>query len=503
MLLLVAFSFSAHKRSARAEYLLDSNIDSLSTHQVVPRPPRLIDKKLLYVGLASYLGKGTKQNFPAPSISLLSAEKLLILKDSTGIIHKASSIEISWRTISLPKSKIFSRQVAGPFASFESANQFASKLKLNNISSVIAYPQNWEVWVSSDIQIPKGMNFRNVQKSFDFQIRPLLKLKNGEILLSGPISIEAKGGLKWKGGFYGDQFLLTADSYGTWTLVEKVGLEKYLNGVVPHEIGAGAPKNALAVQAVLARTWALANSHRFQVDGYHLCSNTQCQVYKDPQKVSDRIETAIQSTSGKVLIWKGKPIHAVYHATNGGVMAEANEAWSMQSLPYLRARLDGSRQWTDQFLLPFKKKSVVKLFLDAKDNAYGNEHYLFRWKRVFTAEHLQQHINSFNQLIMVPQSVEVLDRGPSGRVLALKITGKNEASLVLTLDKIRKVLRGLPSTLFIVNKLQDGVWEFSGGGFGHGAGLSQSGAIDLARRGWSPKKILLHYYPGTDYETLP
>ena len=118
-------------------------------------------------------------------------------------------------------------------------------------------------------------------------------------------------------------------------MIEEVPLERYLLGVVPYEIGSGAPKAALAAQAVLARTWALANSHRFSIDGYHLCSDTQCQVYKDPRRASERVRNAISNTSGKYLTWKKKPIHAVYHASNGGVMASGNEAWAMTPLPYL------------------------------------------------------------------------------------------------------------------------------------------------------------------------
>ena len=96
-----------------------------------------------------------------------------------------------------------------------------------------------------------------------------------------------------------------------------------------------------------------------------------------------------------------------------------------------------------------------------------------------------------------------MERGESGRVLALEIFDEGQQfRRVLKLDEIRRVLRNLPSTLFVVEKLKDGVWKFSGGGFGHGAGLSQAGAIDLARRGWTASKILSHYYPGTRYRTL-
>ena len=90
----------------------------------------------------------------------------------------------------------------------------------------------------------------------------------------------------------------------------------------------------------------------------------------------------------------------------------------------------------------------------------------------------------------------VLERGPSGRVLALAIEG-SAGTRVLRLDAIRRTLRQLPSTLFTVTPSGADRWLVEGGGFGHGAGLSQAGAIDLARRGWSSRQILEHYYPGT------
>ena len=74
---------------------------------------------------------------------------------------------------------------------------------------------------------------------------------------------------------------------------------------------------------------------------------------------------------------------------------------------------------------------------------------------------------------------------------------------MLKLDDIRRVLRELPSTLFVVKEIKEGKWLFSGGGFGHGAGMSQSGAIELANNGWTTKQILAHYYPKTKYGFLP
>ena len=101
-----------------------------------------------------------------------------------------------------------------------------------------------------------------------------------------------------------------------------------------------------------------------------------------------------------------------------------------------------------------------------------------------------------DDLLAALQQVQVLERGPSGRVLRLGLRG-SAGETVLQRDAIRRTLRRLPSTLFVVRAESPGRWRFEGGGFGHGAGLSQAGAIDLASRGWGLDRILSHYYPGT------
>ena len=91
--------------------------------------------------------------------------------------------------------------------------------------------------------------------------------------------------------------------------------------------------------------------------------------------------------------------------------------------------------------------------------------------------------------------------GPSGRVLRLQLDGSS-GSWILQRDQIRRRLRALPSTLFVVEPAGPERWRFIGGGFGHGSGLSQAGAIDLAWRGWSSGRILDHYFPGTRLQPL-
>ena len=476
------------------------------THLQVPLPHDLQPgNEVLWVSLQKYLGRQELREAKSLELKIKSAGSPLILKDANDLIHKADQIRIEWRKIVLKKPKKISRKFAGPFASFESAQRFSLDLKKKGITSVIANPDLWEVWVSSTTQLPKSIKMKEFNQKLYFEIHPLLKLRNNEFLLTGPISIKAPEGIIWKGGIYQGPFYLQHDAYGSWTFIEQVPIERYLQGVVPHEIGPSSPLAALSAQTVLARTWALANSNRFKVDGYHLCSDTQCQVYKNPQIAGFKVKKAIKQTSNKILTWEGQPINAVYHATNGGVIASINEAWTINSLPYSFSKLDGSSDWTRKFKLPLSTNDSIKKFLLSKQGAYGKNHYLFRWERTVTDKQLQNQLIAFtkNTSIDLPKTIKVLERGRSGRVLALEIIGqRNGSSIVLKRDAIRKAIRNLPSTLFVVNQKAKGIWDFWGGGFGHGAGLSQAGAIDLAKQGWSTEQILKHYYPGTKYGIL-
>lgn len=478
----------------------------LTTHQAPPETPFIsTEKNVLLVGIKPYLGKEIINNQNSPPLRLVSNGRNLILKDADGVIRKAKEINIGWRARQLVNPKVFVRQKIGPFASFESAERLANVLKDRGIESTIAHPFDWEVWVSRDIEIPPSIKSTYQKLNVSKTVFPYLDGNNGKIALKGPISLHAPDGLLWEKGIFLGPFSIQSDAYGSWTLVEHVPIERYLKGVVPYEIGASSPEAALAAQAVLARTWAMANSHRFKVDGYNLCRDTQCQVYKDPSNANQKIQTAIKKTTGKILTWNKKPINTVYHATNGGVMASVDEAWSTNQVPYLQMRLDGPKQWTRKVDLPLSNEKYLKSFLFSKSEAFGSDHPLFRWERTIESSQISKQLNQAKKVssYFYPNKIEVVRRGSSGRVTSLKIDGKAGSGIFLELDDIRRVLRQLPSTLFVVKEIKEGKWLFSGGGFGHGAGMSQSGAIELAKNGWTTKQILSHYYPKTKYGFLP
>jgi len=401
--------------------------------------------------------------------------------------------------IPIKNPKTIERIVFGPFASYESAKKQADKLKDKGFETTVAYPKNWEVWIPFQEDLPefelKNKIFRKIK---NFKITPVLKSEYSAIKLEGPIYIYAQEEIKINGVNFGKNFYLIKDSYGTWTLVQKIEFDDYLAGVLPYEIGPNSPLEALKAQAVIARTWGIFNSDRFNMDKYHLCISTQCQVYKPSKIKNKKVQKAIEATSNLILTYRNQPINAFYHGSNGGVSATAGESWQIQDYPYFNSIIDGSKSLNKNLKLPIISESDVNNFLDFdKEQFYGSNHSLFRWNKKISSREIKEKLIK-NKLININDDVfdlNSIERGFSGRVTKLEIqTNKVNKSIVLVKDDIRRVLNFIPSNLFTINKLSDDFWLLRGGGFGHGVGLSQSGAIEMAKMGFSYEEILNHYY---------
>jgi SpoIID/LytB domain protein len=472
---------------------------------VAPPPSLQSENPVLWVALAARLGpraSGQAGNSAAATapLHLQAATGTLTLEDGAGQRFSAQQVTLHWRWQPLPQPFLIRRRVLGPFASYESAEAAARPWATGGQQPVIARPLDWEVWAPADASDPPGRSARLVELRETRRLGLEIRRPKGVMVLEGPIQLQAPGGLRWGTGIYRGPFRLLPDAHGGWSLLEEVPLERYLEGVVPHEIGAGSPPAALAAQTVLARTWAVRNQGRYRADGYHLCADTQCQVYSDPVQASPAVRQAITTSRGQVLAADDQPIHAVYHASNGGVAAGLEEAWEVDPVPYLRPFADGSVAFQGRNPLPITAQSLPGLIRNGQ-GAYGMDHPLFRWQRTLTGGAISTALASRGLSVGLPRTLKVLERGPSGRALAVEIAG-SQATVVLRRDAIRRTLRQLPSTLFTLAPSQGGAWLLQGGGFGHGAGLSQAGAIDLARRGWTVEAILKHYYPGATLQPL-
>jgi len=469
-----------------------------------------INKGYLLIGIKQYLGRD-KNTLPKKSLLSFESKKGGMLKviSSNGLEYKSKKVDILFNRAPLSKGIVIERLVSDPFASFESAKRASLLLVEKGLEPKITYPNDWEIWLPKSAKSLVNKNFKLRKIYIRDKVVPFIKNEYVFQKIEGLTMISSNQNIKINNVEYGKNFYLIKDSYGSWTLVQKLSFNDYLRGVLPHEIGSNAPMEALKAQAIIARTWAIYNSNRFNSDNYHLCITTQCQVYKPILKNNLNIENAIKETTNMVMTFNGILMNAFYHASNGGISAPASESWEMKDYPYLITKYDFIGEQNNKFKIYFKNDKALRNFIINSNNKYfSSKHHLFRWTKKISSTQILNYISDHNSFIENDniKDLKIIERGLSGRVikLSIRLSGRIDP-VILNKDDIRKYLKFLPSNLFIIDKLNDDFWVFRGGGFSHGVGLSQSGAIEMAKLGFKYQRILGHYYEGvkiTDFKSI-
>jgi len=295
------------------------------------------------------------------------------------------------------------------------------------------------------------------------------------------------------------------DRDGSLVAANAVPEDKLLAGIVPAEMYPEAPAEALAAQAIAARTELLQKiGRRNLADPFLLCSTQQCQVYAGAGKEDPRTTRAIEQTRGIVLLRDGGGlVDARYSASCGGHGEDNDALWGGAPDPSLRGRPDapagGPARVTD---------ANVGAFLDSGGDAWcargpmdrmAKAH--FRWTERVPADELTARVGAQYPGIGRVMALVPRQRGASGRVGALAIQGERGAATVRGDLPIRRLLGGLRSTLFEVRRDGD-AFVFRGAGFGHGVGMCQLGAMGMAGAGKTHAQILAHYYRGTHLHRL-
>ncbi len=249
-------------------------------------------------------------------------------------------------------------------------------------------------------------------------------------------------------------------------LVNQLPLEDYVESVVASEVTESWEMEALKAQAVVVRTYALRHILKNPNALFHLTSSTLHQIYSGENK-NRRIVYAVLNTKGEVLTYKGKLIEALYHSTCGGTTEKAKEVFGYD-IPYL--------------------KSVEN---DCSISPY------WRWKRVIEKKTIEKLLSEKDIL-----DIEVSSYTPTGRVKDVTIITKRDQYMLPAKD-FRRLLgwRLLPSTWFKVKQEKES-FIFKGKGYGHGVGLCQWGAQQMAKKGRTYKEILKYYYPGTTIQRI-
>jgi stage II sporulation protein D len=309
-------------------------------------------------------------------------------------------------------------------------------------------------------------------------------------LVAAPIERGAL--ITWNGRRYRGELVLYPTDRGV-VAVNRLGVEDYLRGVVPLEIGERAPDERAAVeaQAVAARSYAYTHIGA-RGNRYDMLATVDDQVYGGVEAERTLSDIAVASTSGLVLRYGGRIASAPYHSTCGGSTAEPSEVWSGESRsPYLQ-RVSDRIPGTDRF--------------------YCDKSPRFTWTREMSGESVGAALDRYLRgrgnggSVGRIRDVRVESHTASGRVGVLAIDTDNGTKR-LRGNEIRYALRSaggdiLYSTYFSVQvpeRTGDAVTRLilRGGGNGHGIGMCQWGAIGRARAGQDVRAILQTYYPGT------
>lgn len=313
-------------------------------------------------------------------------------------------------------------------------------------------------------------------------------------------------------------------------IINHIHMENYLLGVVPKEIAASSPVDALRAQAVVARSYTYANLNKHIDEGYNLCTSTHCQVYGGYEWEKPSTNQAVIDTYGEYIVYDGQVASAFYHSNSGGHTESSEDVWG-GNLPYLVGIEDRFSMNTNN--------STWSLSLSPRD--------------------LGDKLKANGIDIGEVKDLQILDTSDSDRVETIKIVG-SYGDQIISGDKLRSIIgtTSLKSTLFSINKdglsssknvyiidgssqgarevslsgmyILDGnnnktvnrsvsnrlrgdanttdlegtigieptAFKFEGKGYGHGVGMSQYGAIEMANLGYNYEEIIKHYYSGVE-----
>lgn len=311
---------------------------------------------------------------------------------------------------------------------------------------------------------------------------------------------------------------IRVDHRGLLMAIDELPLEEYLKGVVPSEMPATYPLEALKAQAVAARSETIAKiGAKHLNDPFDLCAHVHCQAYTGLTKQTAATDSAVEATRGEMLTINNKVVEAVYSACCGGHLEDKAVVWNPPNMPHLIAHWD-SPDVHRLNQIDLTKERDLRNWVDSSPSVWCNpslrkglppslvrSELAFRWDVTYSRYELEDIIRKktgedFGELIdIIP-----LKRGKSGRLIEIEIQGTKKNLTIQRELNIRNVLSNkyLRSACFYIEVItspqgQPVQFKIKGAGFGHGVGMCQVGAGIMGFSGKTYREIIKHYYPGT------
>lgn len=339
---------------------------------------------------------------------------------------------------------------------------------------------------------------------------------------------------------------------GELTAINIIDAEEYLKSVISSEMSATSSGALLQAHAVISRSWLLAQiGHTLSVvrcplsslslktengkrktgneiirwwdhedhDIFDVCADDHCQRYQGLGRTNDAAADAVEATRGQVLMTKeGELCDARFSKCCGGVFERFESCWEEQPHPYLIPRRDytdptdfpdltieeNAREFIEGIPEAFCNTRSERILGQVLNNYDREDLDFYRWTEQISTEKVTRLVNARleTDLGTVTDLIPV-ERGTSGRIVKLRISGTKGEVIVGKELMIRRVLSDshLKSSAFTVEKAADG-FTLHGAGWGHGVGLCQIGAAVMGERGYDYTTILQRYYPGSVLKTI-
>jgi stage II sporulation protein D len=332
--------------------------------------------------------------------------------------------------------------------------------------------------------------------------------------------------------------------------VNIIDLDEYLKSVISSEMSEAGSLSLLKAHAVISRSWLLAQIEKtkslragggiYQTSyetkdeitrwydredhqNFDVCADDHCQRYQGITKIqTGKAMQAVEDTSGEVLTFEGKICDARYSKCCGGVTENFENVWEPVQHLYLSKVVDNN-EIPANFNLNLKDETNAENWIRNTPPAFCNtvDKYIleqvlpgfdqattdfFRWKVEYSQKEIAELLKNrsgfdFGEII----NLEPVERGVSGRLTKLKITGTQKTLVVGKELEIRKCLSKshLYSSAFVVDcsEVENRIpqkFVFTGAGWGHGVGLCQIGAAVMGEKGYSYREILNHYFKGAE-----
>ena len=295
---------------------------------------------------------------------------------------------------------------------------------------------------------------------------------------------------------------IDATEDGKVTVLNAIDLEDYIRGVLPVEISVKAPIEAMKAQAVAARTETFAKLRvKHFGEPFDLCASQHCQEYGGLTRTTADTNAAVEATRGIALMSNKKFVDAVYSANCGGHTEDNDKVWTSNPSPALRGVLDGPKAAVP-FASPITSRALRRWLTTRPQTYCGDprvgEPEKYRWRKRMSAAKLKRLVNR-HYAVGAVQDIKLGRRGVSGRLRRVDIIGDKDRVTVRKELNIRRVFGGLKSAMFILEVKRDGAgvpktFTFIGGGWGHGVGLCQNGAMGMGLDGFKYPAILMHYF---------